>query len=377
MEREEMIRVLQVIAGMNAGGMETMIMNYYRNMNRNKIQFDFLITAKEKCFYEDEINQLGGKIYRITSRSTNILKNRKELKEFFKNNKYSVVEFHQGITYYYPLKMAKKYGVKIRIIHNHGIDRKFLKKYRIYNELFAKKRISNLATNYFSCSEEVNNQLFSNKILKQGNIKIVPNAIDIEKYKYNKIARKEIRQELKIDENTKVYGHIGTFTYPKNHKFLLEIFEKINKKEKESKLVLIGSGILESDIKRKVTENGLQEKVIFLGIRNDIEKVLSAIDCFLFPSIFEGIPLTLIEAQANGVPIIMSNTISDKVLINSNCNRISLNNESEWIKMSLETISESETDRINRNKMVAQTKFNIKTQAKKLQEIYLEYAEEK
>ena len=126
-----------------------------------------------------------------------------------------------------------------------------------------------------------------------------------------------------------------------------------------------------------MTEKGLQEKVIFLGIRNDIEKVLSAIDCFLFPSIFEGIPLTLIEAQANGVPIIMSNTISDKVLINSNCNRISLNNESEWIKMSLETISESETDRINRNKMVAQTKFNIKTQAKKLQEIYLEYAEEK
>ena len=124
-------------------------------------------------------------------------------------------------------------------------------------------------------------------------------------------------------------------------------------------------------------EKGLQEKVIFLGIRNDIEKVLSAIDCFLFPSIFEGIPLTLIEAQANGVPIIMSNTISDKVLINSNCNRISLNNESEWIKMSLETISESETDRINRNQMVAQTKFNIETQAKKLQEIYLEYAEEK
>ena len=116
---------------------------------------------------------------------------------------------------------------------------------------------------------------------------------------------------MKIDENTKVYGHIGTFTYPKNHKFLLEIFEKINKKEKESKLLLIGSGILESDIKRKVTEKGLQEKVIFLGIRNDIEKVLSAIDCFLFPSIFEGIPLTLIEAQANGVPIIKNDSYID------------------------------------------------------------------
>lgn len=372
-----MIRILQVLGGMNAGGMETMIMNYYRNIDRNKIQFDFLITAKEKCFYEDEIKKLGGKIYRVTARNTNILKNRKELKEFFRNNKYSVVEFHQGITYYYPLKMAKKHGVKTRIIHNHGIDRKFLKKYRIYNELFAKKRISNLATNYFSCSEEVNDQLFSNKILKKGNIEIVSNAINIEKYKYNKVIRKEIRQELKIAENTKIYGHIGTFTYPKNHKFLIDIFENISKKEKESKLVLIGSGTLESDIKRKVEEKGLQEKVIFLGIRDDVEKVLSAIDCFLFPSIFEGIPLTLIEAQANGVPVIMSDTISKEVLINSNCNRISLDNKFEWIKMSLEIKDESEIERINRNENVAQTKFNIKTQAKKLQEVYLKYAEEK
>ena len=172
-----MIRVLQVIAGMNAGGMETMIMNYYRNLDRTKIQFDFLISEKEKCFYEDEINSLGGKIYRVTSRRTDIIKNRKELKQFFKKHKYKIAEFHQGITYYYPLKMAKKYGVSKRIIHNHGIDRKFLKKFKIYNEVFAKRRISNLATNYFSCSEEVNNQLFSNKIIKQNTIEIIPNAI--------------------------------------------------------------------------------------------------------------------------------------------------------------------------------------------------------
>lgn len=371
-----MIRVLQVIAGMNAGGMETMIMNYYRNIDRNKIQFDFLITAKEKCFYEDEINKLGGNIYRITARNVNFLKNRKELKAFFKNNKYAIVEFHQGITYYYPLKMAKKYGVKTRIIHNHGIDRAFLKKYKIYNEIFAKRRISGLATNYFSCSEEVNDQLFSNKILKSNNIEIVPNAIDIKKYRYNHTIREKIRKELNIEENTKVYGHIGTFTYPKNHKFLIEIFENISQKEEKSKLILIGNGTLKSDIKREIEEKGLQEKVTFLGIRKDIDMLLSAMDCFLFPSIFEGIPLTLIEAQSNGVPVIMSDTISERVLINSNCTRISLEDKEKWIEESIKTKKENELNRIKKNENMAQTNFNINTQAKKLQEIYLKYAEE-
>lgn len=374
--KKKMIRILQVIAGMNAGGMETMIMNYYRNIDRNKIQFDFLITAKEKCFYEDEINKLGGNIYRITARNINLLKNRKELKEFFKKNKYEIVEFHQGITYYYPLKMAKKYGVKTRIIHNHGIDRVFLKKYKIYNEIFAKRRISGLATNYFSCSEEVNDQLFSNKILKNNNIEIVPNAIDIEKYRYNYTVREKIRKELNIEENTKVYGHIGTFTYPKNHKFLIEIFANISQKEKKSKLILIGNGALKSDIKREVEEKGLQEKVTFLGTRKDIDKLLSAIDCFLFPSIFEGIPLTLIEAQSNGVPVIMSDTISEKVLINSNCKRISLEDKEKWIEESIKIKKENEIDRIKKNENMAQTNFNIRIQAKKLQEIYLKYAEE-
>lgn len=371
-----MIRVLQVIAGMNAGGMETMIMNYYRNLDRTKIQFDFLISEKEKCFYEDEINSLGGKIYRVTSRRTDIIKNRKELKQFFKKHKYKIAEFHQGITYYYPLKMAKKYGVSKRIIHNHGIDRKFLKKFKIYNEVFAKRRISNLATNYFSCSEEVNNQLFSNKIIKQNTIEIIPNAIDVEKYEYSIENRKEIRQELKIEENIKIYGHIGTFTYPKNHNFLIEIYEKIQKAETDSKLILIGEGPLKSEIENKVKEKKLQENVLFLGIRQDIYKILSAMDYFIFPSVFEGVPLTLIEAQSNGIPIAMSDSISQEATINSNCFRLPLSDEEKWINKIENNTEETTERRIRRNEEMRKTKFDIKLQTKNLQKIYLKYAKE-
>lgn len=371
-----MIRVLQVIGGMNAGGMETMIMNYYRNLDRTKIQFDFLISEKEKCFYEDEINNLGGKIYRITSRRTDIMKNRQELKQFFKEHKYQIAEFHQGITYYYPLKMAKKYGVSKRIIHNHGIDRKFLKKLKIYNEVFAKRRISNLATNYFSCSVDVNNQLFSNKIIKQNNIEIIPNAIDVEKYEYSLKNRKEIREELKIDEGTKIYGHIGTFTYPKNHNFLIDLYEKIQKTETDSKLILIGEGTLKKEIEDKVKEKKLQDKVLFLGIRQDIYKILSAMDYFIFPSIFEGVPLTLIEAQSNGIPIAMSDSIFKEATINSNCFRLSLNDEEKWINKIKNNNEETTEQRIRRNEEIRQTNFNIKLQAKNLQKIYLKYAKE-
>ena len=371
-----MIRVLQVIGGMNAGGMETMLMNYYRNINNNEIQFDFLISAKKKCFYEDEINALGGRIYRVTARRKNILKNRKEIRDFFRNNKYDIVEFHQGITYFYPLKVAKKSGVKVRIIHNHGIDRKFLKKFKIYNELYAKKRINGLATNFFSCSKEVNEQLFTKKTLKRNKVNIINNAIDIEKYKYNEESRKKIRQELNIDEKTKVYGHIGTFTYPKNHNFLIDTFEQLLAIEKNSCLILVGEGPLKNEIKKRIQEKKLEDKVIFLERRNDINKILSAIDIFLFPSVFEGIPLTLIEAQANGLPIIMSNNISNEVLINSNCYKVSLEDTRKWIDKILSIKLESQEERINKNYMMQQSKYNIKQEAIKLANIYLNLAKD-
>ena len=369
-----MIRILQVIASMNAGGMESMIMNYYRKMDRNEIQFDFLLFTKQKVFYEDEILSLGGKIYKVTPRRENLIKNKQEVKQFFKQNHYDIAEFHQGITYFYPLKMAKKYNVQTRIIHNHGIDRNFLKKFKLYNEIYAKNRISNLATNYFTCSNEVNNQLFSKSVIKNKKIEIVENAIDVEKYKFNQFDKTKLREELKIDRDVLVYGHIGTFTYPKNHDFLIKIFKKIIEKQPNSVLLLIGEGPLKDCIQKQVKDENLLHQVKFLGVRKDVEKILSLMDCLLFPSLFEGIPLTLIEAQANGIPIIMSDRISKHTVVNDNCIQVSLENPDKWIDKSLKVVMQNQEEtRMQKNEDMRKTNFDIDKAVEKLKNIYNSY----
>lgn len=366
-----MIKVLQVIAGMNAGGMENMIMNYYRNLDRNIVQYDFLIFTEGEAFFEKEILSLGGKIYKITSRRKNFIKNRRDVKSFFKEHAkdYDIAEFHQGITYYYPLKMAKKYKIKHRIIHNHGIDRVFLKKLKLYNNLFARRRISNLATEYFSCSEDVNEQLFSNKIIKNKQIKIIPNAIDVSKFKYSKDKETKIKKELNINDNMYVFGHIGTFTYPKNHDFIIQQYYEICKEEKNSVLLLIGEGPLKNQIEDKVKNLNIQDRVVFLGVRRDIPDILSAIDTLIFPSLFEGIPLTLIEAQANGVRLLLSDNINHKIKCTNLCNFISLTENDKW-KQSLMNF-EKIRDREIYNEQIKNTTYNIKKTATELQKIYI------
>ena len=366
-----MIRVLQVIAGMNAGGMENMIMNYYRNLNKKLIQFDFLIFTEGEAFFEKEILSLGGRIYKIISRRKNFIKNRIELNRFFMKYAqiYDIAEFHQGITYYYPLKMAKRYGIKVRIIHNHGIDRNFLKYLNFYNELFAKRRISNLATHFFSCSEDVNNQLFSNKILKRKNIQIIPNAIDVVKFRYSKRKSDKIKKELNINEDTYVFGHIGTFTYPKNHDFIIQQYSELCKRRKICVLLLIGEGPLKKQIEEKVRNSNIEDRVIFLGVRKDVPDILSAIDTLIFPSLFEGIPLTLIESQAAGVRLLISNNISRKIICTNLCKFISLTENDEW-QESLMDFRKKE-DREKYNEQVQETNYNIKKMALKLQKLYI------
>lgn len=365
-----MIRILQVIGNMNGGGMENMIMNYYRNIDREKIQFDFLIFNKEHCLFEDEICRLGGKIYRVTSRRNNFIKNRKEITNFFKNNKYDIAEFHQGITYYYPLKMAKKYGVKNRIIHNHGIDRNFLKKFKIINNLYLKKRISNLANQYFTCSEEVENHLFSKKVIESKKIKLINNAIDLDRFKFSKVNRYKIRNEFNIKENEILIGHVGTFTTPKNHLFLISIFNEYLKLNKNAKLLLVGKGPLENQILEKIREFNLDKKVVITQDRKDVNEIMSAIDYFIFPSLFEGLPLTLIEAQTSGLPIFISDSINKKSMVIDNGEIISLQ-ESSKIWAARVNKFKSTFKRETCFNLMLDTKFNIKSEVKKLEKIYL------
>lgn len=364
-----MIKILHVIDGLNAGGMESMLMNYYRHLDKKKYKIDFLVFHKEKCFFEDEIHCMGGNIYKITPRRENPYKNRKEVKEFFKKNKYDIIEFHQGITYFYPLIMAKKYGNSIRIIHNHGINRKYLKNLKLYNNLYARKRISNLGTHYFTCSMEVNNQLFSNNVIQHRKIFLINNAIDIEKYSFSMEDRKNIRKEFGIDNEIELLCHIGTFTEPKNHKFLLDIFAEYIKMSPKSLLMLVGTGILEEKIINRAKELGIIDRIILTGNRKDIEKILSASDKLVFPSLYEGIPLVLIEAQSSGLPIFISNTINQKCFVTNNGLVLELESSPKvWAERIYNYKNNSYRNYYN--KKMRESQFNIVNEAKKLDAIY-------
>lgn len=363
-----MKRILHVIEGMNAGGMETMIMNYYRNIDRNKFQFDFLINCKEPVFYEKEINRLGGHIYRNTLPKHNIFKNRLEIRKLFKNKKYDVIHCHQGITYYYPLKAAKKYKIKTRIIHNHGINRTFLKCLFLYNQLWARKRISSLGNKYISCSKDVLDHIFSDDIIRNHKYIILPNAIDIENFKYKESARKKIRKEFNIDDEI-VFVHVGTFTTPKNHSFLLDVFKKYSMINKNAKLLLVGSGPLKQDIINKAKELNILSNLIFAGVRSDVNDILSACDIMLFPSLYESFGIVALEAQAAGLPVIISDQFPKDILLTDSINMTPLDVDL-WVKKIKNT--KLNIDRKNYNSILCNSDFNIKNSVKILEKIYSE-----
>ncbi len=358
-------RVLQVIGSLNAGGMEKMILNYYKNIDKEKIQFDFLIFTKGKNLYEDGVKKMGANVYKITPRRENPIKNLRELNDFFKNHPYDIVHIHQGITNLLPLKMAYKYKIQKRIVHNHGVNRKVRFLLYLYNEIYVKNIIQKCATDYFTCSKEVLNQLYNKEIIKNNKYFLCTNSIVIEDFLYNEEKRNEVRKKLKIEDKL-VIGHVGTFTKPKNHKFLLKVFKEINEKYENAVLLLAGAGKLEEAIRRQAKKENIENKIIFLGQIKNVNEIMQAMDLFIFPSKFEGLPVTLIEAQANGLKILASNKITKEVKLTENLEFVSLKTSpKKWAE-------KVNFQNYNRNINIKKLRmYNIKEQANILEERYL------
>ena len=333
-----MIKILVFGITQNPGGVESVIMNYYQKLNKEKIQFDFLCNTQQVA-HENENLQLGGKIYRITARSANRKKYKEELEKFYKEHarEYNAIWVNvcslANIDY---LKMAKKYNIKYRIIHSHNSEnmdstlRGILHK---INKLFIRK----YATDFWACSEKAGKWFFNKKIMSSDKYLVVNNAIDVEKYKFDENIRKKYRTDLKI-ENDFVIGNVGRLHFQKNQEFLIDIFNEINKKIDNAKLLLVGQGEDAEKLKNKVEELGLESKVQFLGVRKDIMELLQAMDIFVFPSKFEGLPLALLEAQASGIQVYASkDVIPSAVKMSNDFHFIPLNNSSEeWAKIILE-----------------------------------------
>ncbi|MFD0829849.1 glycosyltransferase family 1 protein [Neobacillus sp. M.A.Huq-85] len=303
------LRVLHVVVNMNRGGAETLLMNLYRNIDRDKVQFDFL-TCKEGVF-DAEIEQLGGKIHRIPYISeVGHFGYIKELKNFLtENNHYKIIHAHMDKMSGLVLREANKAGIPIRISHSHNTSSEGGIASKIY-KWYAGKAIRSNATNLFACSKTAAKWLFKNNT---NPIHIIKNGIECEKFSFSQETREEVRTELNFKNNQLVLGHVGRFNHQKNHGFLIHLFEKYHKINPNSVLILIGDGPLRLDIQKKVEKLKLEDHVKFMGVRNDIHRLLHAFDLFIFPSLHEGLPVSLIEAQAAGLKCLISENISREV----------------------------------------------------------------
>lgn len=353
-------RIAQVIGKMDSGGVESFIMSYYRNIDRNKIQFDFIIDEDSTMFYKEEIEKLGGKII-IVPKYQKILKYIRELRKIFRESNYKIVHTHMNALNVFPLYAAKKENVKIRISHSHSTTNKdeFLRNIlKNVLKIFSKK----YPTHYCACSQFAGQWLFGKK-----DFTIIRNAIDIEKFNYNKEVRDKIRKELKL-ENKLVIGHAGRFMQQKNHKFIIEIFHKYHEYNENSVLLLVGEGKLENTIKEQVKMLGLENNIIFLGARKDVNEIMQAMDIFVFPSLYEGLGIALVEAQTAGLKCIASNYVPEEAILTQNVVSLELD-EKQWVDI-LKNMKISE--RKTQVEKIRNSGYEIKIESKKLEKYYLD-----
>ena len=301
-----MKKMVHIVGNLAPGGMGSFLMNLYRNIDREKVQFDFIVMGEKKQNYHQEAQKLGASIYKVTGLSKNPVKYFLEIRDIIRKNKYDIVFRHTDVaTIAIDLIAAKMGGAKRRIPHSHSTDSKHLAVHKLMRPLL----VAN-ATDYFACSEPAAEWMYGSKIAENKEYHLVKNGIDLEKYAYDQDKRNAKREELGITEDDLVIGHVGNFVYAKNHLFLLEIFAEVLKRNPSSKLLLAGDGELRGEIERKIEELDIKEQVHLLGLRNDIAELLQAMDVYLFPSVYEGLPVALVEAQAAGLPCVISDTIA-------------------------------------------------------------------
>lgn len=368
-----MIRVLHSVSNMDRAGIETMLMNYYRHIDRTKVQFDFLCNKKKIGAYDDEIKKLGGKIYH--SHGLNPLKffkYRNHLIDIFENNPdIKIMHSHNGALAYQSLYAAYKYGLKNRIYHAHATTIDFNLKLPL--KLLYKTQLKKVANYYWGCGVDAIRFYFGNKIVDDHNFLVIHNAIEIEKFLYNEAKRKELREKYQLKDKF-VIGNVARFMKQKNHEFTLDLFKVILLKNPNAVLVLLGDGELQEEMKQRAKKLGIDKSVLFMGNVNNVNEMYQAMDVFILPSLFEGLPVVGIEAQAAGLKCIMSDTITDEVAITDYVKFLSLKNDSleTWAN---EILSNINYERKNMSQEIINAGYSIEEESKKLQEIYLKMGE--
>lgn len=361
------IRILQIVNIMDRAGLETMLMNHYRAIDRERVQFDFLAHRPQRGAYEDEIESLGGRVYRAPRLyPQNALACRRFMRRFFAEHPYPVVHSHIDAMSAFPLAAARSAGVAVRIAHSRSdsVDRDL--KYPVKE--WARKRLPGIATHYWACSEAAGAFLFGRDNLPK--VHVVKNAIDLGAFRFDEGSRSDARAELGLSDGQVAVGHVGRFSAVKNHSFLIDLLAELRDEGAGAVLVLVGDGELRGEVERKALGLGLSDSVRFLGLRDDIARLVQAFDVMVFPSLHEGIPLTLIEAQASGLPVLASDAVSGEALILPNTARLPLDAPmSEWAGAVARLASEGRSR--HAMERLAEAGYEIRASANALQSAYV------
>lgn len=325
-----MTRVLLFVDRLRHGGIQQLIMNILKNNQATDVQIDVLVFDDGKEYpLEEKVKMLGANLYKIDgwiNSPISYIKQKKVLDKFYKeHNDYKVVHLNSSSKNFLVLREAKKYGIPVRIAHSHNIGFQTKNKCKVFVGNLLKNALLKSATHYFACSQMAGEWLFGKEVTATKNFKIIHNAIEYDKFKFDEETRKNIRKQYNIDDDAILFGNVGRFTNQKNHEFLIEIFNEICKINNNAKLMLVGTGEKEGEIKEKIERLKLQNKVLFLGYREDVNSLMQAMDALIMPSRYEGFPVVTVEAQATGIPCFLSkDVITSEVKIADNIKYISL-----------------------------------------------------
>ena len=382
----EAVRVLHVLGNTNLGGAESRIMDLYRHTDRNRVQFDFLVHSGEEGFYEKEIRELGGRIFRVPRfRIYNYFSYRKALKEFFqKHHEFALVQGHMTSTAAIYLPIAKKAGVKKTAAHarSAGVD----KGLKGTMTRFLRRNLADKADYLFTCSELAGISVYGEKAVREGKTIFIPNAIDCAGFTFDSEKRKKLREELGLADAL-IIGHVGRFHYAKNHEYLLRVFAELCRMsagaggstaetgaDQKYHLILLGEGPLMEDTRKLAEELGVADKVHFLGNHKNIADYYQAMDYFVYPSRYEGMPGTIVEAQASGLPCLMSDTICREVIATELVETMSIEEEpkawAEGLQRRIDALVSKQENREKYAAKMAAAGFDVQAQAERMMRFY-------
>ena len=368
-----MIRVLHSVSNMARAGIETMLMNYYREMDREQIQFDFLANKPVPGEYDEEIRAMGGRVF--VSPGLNPLhfpQYKKFVAELLRQNPdIRIVHAHNEAMGYYALKSAKDAGIGVRIAHAHNTQ--IIRDYKYPLKIVCKQLLPGAATDYWSCGRDAGIYYYGKSRWNASGF-ILHNAISLSRFRFQPEVRQDLRKRHQL-EGCFVLGHVGRFNLQKNHTRLLDIFAAVAKQAPEARLALIGVGELEQQTREKAQALGIADKVLFLGQMANVNEWYQAMDCFVLPSLFEGLPVVGVEAQAAGLPCFFSDKVTDEILLSPAACRVSLEAADGAWAQSILAVRQAKIDRTQGEDIVRQAGYDIHTEGQKLQALYLKMAD--